>query len=175
MANYSTAAAQSAIETLCHHVISATSELDAIVKSVDPANEKLQLLLSVTNTLQRLKQTASDLKSAITATSVVCRTIQKALGRSLQPCSNALAVVDKQLRRLQPGSDLATINPGVIARYEAHSAQNAQLFTLLARILQAYVDGMFDFFAQFSVDCGNTDPPSRCRRLNAPSFTASKS
>jgi hypothetical protein len=137
MDSFSTAAVDSACETISHRLISTGSELDELIKSGDPASHGVQKLLALSASLSAFRQAVEALRESIQAAMAVSPVLQSSLRASLQPCSDASATIEKGIiRLLQPGFTVDAIDMDALLNYENHQATNAQLFALLAQILQ---------------------------------------
>jgi len=136
MSIFSTAAIDSACETISQRVVSTSSELDGLIKSGDPASHGVQRLLALSAKLGSFRQAVEILRESILAATVVSPVVQSGLGASVHPCSDASAIIEKEIIRLQPGFTVDTIETDAVLEYEDHQGANAHLFALFAQILQ---------------------------------------
>ncbi|KAM0321342.1 hypothetical protein ACHAQA_010171 [Verticillium albo-atrum] len=136
MPDYSPAAATTACDAITHRVVSTQVEHDHIVKSVDPASYKVQQLLALSGSLAQLKDSVEHLHGAIAGAIAVSHSVQDVLAESVESCNHASAVVEKQIRRLEPGYEIETLNVKIVAEFATYQTTNAKLFTLIAVLLQ---------------------------------------
>lgn len=139
MSTYTPAAVASDCDSLSHRIISTNVELDHVVKTVDPGSYKLQQLLALSGSLSQLRDAIDQFKGALLAASVVSQPVQSAINVSVQPCSDASAVVEEQVHRLGEGLDIDTVDVELVSEYATHQTANARLFTLLAEVLPMLV------------------------------------
>jgi ABC-type transporter Mla subunit MlaD len=136
MPDFSSAAVTSACDAIAHRVVSTQADLDRILKSVDPAGYKVQQLLALSGSLSQLRDAADHLRGAVSGATAVSRAVQDILSESIGPCDQASAVVEKQIRSLEPRFDVDTLDVRIVTEFAAHEKTNAQLFTLVAVLLQ---------------------------------------
>ncbi|KAH6672770.1 ankyrin repeat and SAM domain-containing protein [Plectosphaerella plurivora] len=136
MPDYSPATVTTACDAVAHRVVSTQAELDRILKSVDPAGYKVQQLLALSGSLSQLRDAAEHLRSSVAGAAAVSRAVQDVLAESIGPCDRASAIVEKQIGTLEPGFDIDTLDVRIVTEFAAHQKTNAQLFTLIAVLLQ---------------------------------------
>lgn len=136
MPDYSSASVSAACDAIAHRIVSTQAELDGLLKSVDPAGYKVQQLLALSGSLSQLRDSAEHLRGAVADAAAVSRSVQDVLSESVTPCDHASAVVEKQIRGLEPGFDVDTLDVRIVTDFAAHQKTNAQLFTLVAVLLQ---------------------------------------
>ncbi|OHF00807.1 hypothetical protein CORC01_03881 [Colletotrichum orchidophilum] len=128
MAGFSSAAVTSSCDDITHRIVSTSAELDSLLKAIDPGSTAAQHLISVSAKLDQFRDTTEQLRRSLNDSSAISPGLRNALAIAIQPCADAAAVVDKQIRRLDPGN-VTGLNSDVILQYEAYHLTNTRLFT----------------------------------------------
>ncbi|KAM0328773.1 hypothetical protein ACHAQA_005186 [Verticillium albo-atrum] len=137
MSTYSPAATISACRGITKRIVSTQAELDRLVKTLDPASYKLQRLLALSGSLAQFRDAVEQLQDALTSVSEeASQALQSALNVSVPPCSDASAIIEKQVQHLQPGFDVESLNIDLVSEYAKHHATNTRLFAALAALVQ---------------------------------------
>ncbi|TDZ20946.1 putative ankyrin repeat protein [Colletotrichum orbiculare MAFF 240422] len=132
---FSSAAVTSSCDDISHRAISTSAELDTLLKGIDPGSMAAQHLISLSAKLDQFKQTTEQLRQSLTGASAMSPGLRNALSISFQPCADGAAIVDKQIRRLDPGN-VAGLNPDVILQYEDFHNANTRLFRQYIQVLK---------------------------------------
>ncbi|KAF9873703.1 ankyrin repeat protein [Colletotrichum karsti] len=135
MSGFSSAALTSSCDDISHRSLSTSAELDALLKGIDPGSMAAQHLISLSAKLDQFKQTTEQLRQSLTDASAMSPGLRNALSISIQPCADSAAIVDKQIRRLDPGN-VDGLNPEVIIQYEDYHMSNTRLFNQIIQVLQ---------------------------------------
>ncbi|KAM0280056.1 hypothetical protein ACHAQH_004251 [Verticillium albo-atrum] len=136
-----------ASEAIANHVICTHSELDRLVKTVDPKSYKLQSLLVLSGSLEQFRESVEQLREALRAvTTEASQPIQSALNVSLPPCNDASAIVEKQVQRLETGFAIETLNVELVEEFAKCHAANMRLFTALAALLHVSPNAQVERF-----------------------------
>ncbi|EFQ36061.1 hypothetical protein CGRA01v4_06034 [Colletotrichum graminicola] len=135
MVGFSSAAVTSNCDDISHRVVSTSAELDSLLKAIDPGSIEAQHLISFSAKLEQFGHTTERLRRCLENASAISPGLRNALAISVQPCADAAAVVNKQIRRLDPGN-VTGLNPDVILKYESYHMANTRLFTQYIRVVQ---------------------------------------
>ncbi|KAJ0159961.1 putative ankyrin repeat protein [Colletotrichum tanaceti] len=135
MVGFSSAAITSTCDDISHRGVSTSAELDGLLKTIDPGSTAAQHLISFAAKLDQFRDTTERLRTCLDGASAISPGLRNALTVSLQPCADAAAVVDKQIRRLDPGT-VTGLNPDVILQYESHHMANTRLFAQFIQVVQ---------------------------------------
>ncbi|KAF6830285.1 ankyrin repeat protein [Colletotrichum plurivorum] len=134
MSGFSSAAVTSGCDDISHRALATSTELDVLLKGIDPGSMAAQHLISLSAKLDQFKQTAEQLRQALTGASAMSPGLRNALAVSIQPCADAAATVDKQIRRLDP-ANVKGINPEVVLQYETYHMAHTRLFVQFISVL----------------------------------------
>ncbi|GJC80518.1 putative ankyrin repeat protein RF_0381 [Colletotrichum liriopes] len=135
MVGFSSAAVTSNCDDISHRAVSTSAELDSLLKGIDPGSTAAQHLISFSAKLDQFRDTTERLRKCLDGASAISPGLRNALVISVQPCADAAAVVDKQIRRLDPGN-VTSLNSDVILQYESYHMANARLFTQYIQVVQ---------------------------------------
>ncbi|OHW99468.1 ankyrin repeat protein [Colletotrichum incanum] len=135
MAGFSSAAVTSNCDDISHRGVSTSAELDSLLKAIDPGSTAAQHLISFSAKLDQFRDTTERLRKCLDGASAISPGLRNALVISVQPCADAAAVVDKQIRRLDPGN-VTSLNSDVILQYESYHMANARLFAQYIQVVQ---------------------------------------
>ncbi|OLN87909.1 putative ankyrin repeat protein-like protein 3 [Colletotrichum chlorophyti] len=135
MQGFSSAAVTSSCDDISHRAVSTSAELENLLKGIDPGSTAAQHLISLSAKLEQFKQTAEALRQSLDGASAMSPGLRNALAISIQPCADAAATVNKQIRRLDPGNVFG-LNPDVILQYEDYHRANARLFAQFMQVVQ---------------------------------------
>ncbi|KAH0440442.1 ankyrin repeat protein [Colletotrichum camelliae] len=134
MSGFSTTAVTSSCDDISHRSLSTSAELDTLLKGIDPGSIAAQHLISLSAKLDQFKQTTEQLRQSLTDAPAMSPGLRNAMSISIQPCADGAAIVDKQIRRLDPGN-VTGINPDVVIQYEDYHTTNTRLFTQFIQVL----------------------------------------
>ncbi|KAK1964681.1 hypothetical protein LZ32DRAFT_66503 [Colletotrichum eremochloae] len=135
MVGFSSAAVTSTCDDISHRAVSTSAELDSLLKAIDPGTTAAQHLISLSAKLEQFRNTAERLRTCLDNASAISPGLRNALVISVQPCADAAAVVNKQIRRLDPGN-VTGLNSDVILQYESYHTANTRLFTQYIQVVQ---------------------------------------
>ncbi|KAK2046129.1 hypothetical protein LZ31DRAFT_221685 [Colletotrichum somersetense] len=135
MVGFSSAALTSNCDDISHRAVSTSAELDSLLKAIDPGSIAAQHLISFSAKLEQFRDTTERLRRCLDNASAFSPSLRNALAISVQPCADAAAVVNKQIRRLDPGN-VTGLNPDLILQYESYHAANTRLFTQYIQVIQ---------------------------------------
>ncbi|KAK1976468.1 ankyrin repeat-containing domain protein [Colletotrichum cereale] len=135
MVGFSSAAVTSNCDDISHRTVSTSVELDSLLKAIDPGSIVAQHLISFSAKLEQFRDTTERLRKCLDDASAISPGLRNALVISVQPCADAAAVVNKQIRRLDPGN-VTGLNPDVMLQYESYHMANTRLFTQYIQVVQ---------------------------------------
>ncbi|GKT51335.1 putative arabinan endo-1,5-alpha-L-arabinosidase A [Colletotrichum spaethianum] len=135
MVGFSSAAITSNCDDISHRAVSTSAELDSLLKAINPGSIAAQHLISFSAKLDQFRDTAERLRKYLDGASAISPGLRNALVISVQPCADAAAVVDKQIRRLDPGN-VTGLNADVILQFESYHMANTRLFTQYIQVVQ---------------------------------------
>ncbi|GJC92803.1 ankyrin repeat protein [Colletotrichum higginsianum] len=135
MVGFSSAAITSTCDDISHRAVSTSAELDGLLKAIDPGSTAAQHLISFSAKLDQFRDTTERLRTCLDGASAISPGLRNALTISLQPCADAAAVVDKQIRRLDPGN-VTGLNADVILQHESYHMANTRLFAQFVQVIQ---------------------------------------
>jgi hypothetical protein len=128
-----------ALTTLCSTVaqraISITHEVQLLIEPLGSGLDKLQALLELNDSLEELKLQASQLDASL-PTSTVSMAAHDAFKQHLTNCDGLMAVLYKQVLRLQ-ADNIETINSEFLAAYNQTVKANSQLLKGFLQIVAA--------------------------------------
>ncbi|KAI9158134.1 putative ankyrin repeat protein [Paramyrothecium foliicola] len=131
MDGFSVLSLTSLCSSISHRALSSIEEVDGIVEAT--SHEGLASLLGM---LHGLNRGALQLEAALNSSSTISTRAQSDLNQSLAACDGTMAIVNKQLMRIEPVHSIAVANKEFLAPKYDFLASHIQLFTYFQEVLR---------------------------------------
>ena len=128
MQPFSIASVAASCTTISNRALATASELDDILGLASPRDSPTESLASVHALLHHISSQTKQLQEWLAESASISETLRTNLPRWLDTCDSALAVMDKQLRRLHSINPEVMIDSGVVRSYASYLDFQTQLF-----------------------------------------------
>jgi hypothetical protein len=134
MDGFSAASMIATCKTLSHRALSSALELDELVQRLPRSNPVSKDLCDLSATLQQLRKNADQLHHRLCQSPIMSAKLQILLTRSLNEFDEVTAIMDKQVKRLEP--DLThDLSAKAFSSYQDLLDAVSELFNLFIRLL----------------------------------------
>ncbi|KAB5549549.1 ankyrin repeat-containing domain protein [Coniochaeta sp. 2T2.1] len=136
MNGFSVASLSSTCSSISHRALSTAVEIDELRKASPSSNDgpALEALGFLGTRLQQFRQHTDVLLECLTSATLISPTLQDVVTRTLRQCDAALAVVEKQVKRLHPQS-LERVDPDAFDAFQELLVAHSRVFILATQLL----------------------------------------
>jgi hypothetical protein len=124
--------------TIANRALSSAEELNELIATLDLHHGSISHLSTFSSLLHKLHQHVVELETALNGASAISLRLQTDLSQCLGSCDGIMAVLNKQVMRLQP-ENVAQLN-GTFLAVQGYSLEAyCQLFDFFVKLLSMYV------------------------------------
>ena len=136
MNGFSVASLTSTCSSISHRALSTAVEIDELRKASPSSSDgpALEALGFLGTRLQQFRQHTDILLECLTSASLISPGLQEVVTRALRQCDTALAVIEKQVKRLHPQS-VERVDPNVFEVFQDLLVAYSRVFILVTQLL----------------------------------------